>query len=519
MPDLEDAIRLLESHGYTVEAGQRFLAEEEEENVFVNLIGAIVCVTIAALAAGLTLGMLALDPLMLLIKERAGSSESEKKMARQLLPIVKQHHRLLVTLLLMNSIANEALPIFLEALVPPSVAILVSVTLVLFFGEIIPSAIFTGPNQLKIASGLVPVVRAAMCLLYPLAGPIAKMLDCLLHEDSDDAMEAYNRGELSALIRIQYEERLAQKRRRYNDRSLASPIIGALDMQGSMRDPDISLRESRRTSVKAAASNVDYLAAQSLRLAAARPSLERSNSIHVDEVTMVEGALQMKTRVALDVFTSLRHVYRIPSDLVLTEANLVQIYTSGFSRIPVYVEDPVNPKNRNAICGVLMTRQLILVNPQGGRHVDTLPLYHPMCVSPSTSLVDLLNSFQQGGKALSGGHLALVCARPAIGNDALRQGRPLPEKAGLMGVISLEDVLETLLQEQIYDEMDRYEKNARRLALLVVKRWKGYVQRRKTHTLVPPQPEPAMANVVEQAMEAADLEHGVSTETTSLLGK
>jgi CBS domain containing-hemolysin-like protein len=105
--------------------------------------GAFACVTTAALAAGLTMGLLSLDPLMLLIKMRAGATQREKDQAAALLPIVKQHHLLLVTLLLLNSIANEALPLFLEVLVSPIVAVILSVTFVLFFGEIIPSAVFT----------------------------------------------------------------------------------------------------------------------------------------------------------------------------------------------------------------------------------------------------------------------------------------------------------------------------------------------------------------------------------------
>ena len=104
---------------------------------------ALACVTTAALAAGLTMGLLSLDPLMLLIKMRAGATQREKDQAAALLPIVKQHHLLLVTLLLLNSMANEALPLFLEVLVSPVVAVILSVTFVLFFGEIIPSAVFT----------------------------------------------------------------------------------------------------------------------------------------------------------------------------------------------------------------------------------------------------------------------------------------------------------------------------------------------------------------------------------------
>ena len=40
--------------------------------------------------------------------------------------------------------ANEALPLFLDKIVPSWLAIILSVTFVLFFGEIIPSSLFTG---------------------------------------------------------------------------------------------------------------------------------------------------------------------------------------------------------------------------------------------------------------------------------------------------------------------------------------------------------------------------------------
>jgi len=106
---------------------QRYLLEEcgglphEEGNedfwfLISHALCALACVTVAALAAGLTMGLLSLDPLLLLIRMRAGSTEEEKKQAATLLPIVKQHHLLLVTLLLLNSIANEALPLFLVRL-------------------------------------------------------------------------------------------------------------------------------------------------------------------------------------------------------------------------------------------------------------------------------------------------------------------------------------------------------------------------------------------------------------------
>ncbi len=42
--------------------------------------------------------------------------------------------------------------------VPSYVAVLLSVTLVLIFGEILPSALFSGPNQLKIAARMASFV-------------------------------------------------------------------------------------------------------------------------------------------------------------------------------------------------------------------------------------------------------------------------------------------------------------------------------------------------------------------------
>ena len=77
----------------------------------------------------------------------------EKACAQRDLPLISDHHMLLVTLLLMNSIANEALPSFRDSLVPSWLAVVISVTVGLFLGEIIPSAVFTGPPGLHLARG------------------------------------------------------------------------------------------------------------------------------------------------------------------------------------------------------------------------------------------------------------------------------------------------------------------------------------------------------------------------------
>jgi CBS domain containing-hemolysin-like protein len=102
-----------------------------------------VCIICAGFASGLTQGLLSLDFTEMKIKSRSGTVD-ERRYASKVIPVVKRHHLLLVTLMLWNAAATEALPIFLAGLVNEYVAILISVTLVLFAGEIIPAAILTG---------------------------------------------------------------------------------------------------------------------------------------------------------------------------------------------------------------------------------------------------------------------------------------------------------------------------------------------------------------------------------------
>jgi len=132
---------------------------------------ALICVICAGLAAGLTMGLLSLDITKLEIKAMTGST-AEKNAAISIIPIIKKHHLLLVTLLLFNSMSNEALPIFLGALVPNYIAVILAVILILFFGEIIPSAFFTGPQQLQTAARMIPFVTLLMTFLSPIAYPI-----------------------------------------------------------------------------------------------------------------------------------------------------------------------------------------------------------------------------------------------------------------------------------------------------------------------------------------------------------
>jgi hypothetical protein len=74
---------------------------------------AVGCVVAAGVVSGLTLGLLSLSPLSMQILARTGTDEQRCQVSR-VQPLLQSGHQLLVTLLLCNALALEALPIFLD---------------------------------------------------------------------------------------------------------------------------------------------------------------------------------------------------------------------------------------------------------------------------------------------------------------------------------------------------------------------------------------------------------------------
>ena len=107
------------------------------------------------------------------------SSRSNPCRKKKIFPVVKNQHLLLCTLLIGNSLAMESLPLFLDKLVPTWAAILLSVTLILMFGKILPRAICTRYGM-TVGATMAPFVRVLLLLFYPISYPISKVLDWML---------------------------------------------------------------------------------------------------------------------------------------------------------------------------------------------------------------------------------------------------------------------------------------------------------------------------------------------------
>merc|ERR1712187_1053164 len=74
-------------------------------------------------------------------------------------------------------------------------------------------------------------------------------------------------------------------------------------------------------------------------------------------------------------------------------------------------------------------------------------------------MLDLLNTFQDQKK-----HLALVSNDPESVTEAWLKNKPIPPDVHMAGILTLEDIIEKLLQEEIEDEHD--ERKAVRMATM-----------------------------------------------------
>lgn len=159
--------------------------------------------------SGLTVGMMGIDHLVLELKiESRDTKPEEWAAAKRLLPILQKHHYLLVTLLLINASALETLPIYLDKLVPSVWAIIISVTCVLWVGEILPMAVCTGSNQIMIANKLAPLVNMLMIGTGIISYPLSLMLDCILGEDHQ--LKWFSGSDLKTLIDLHSKKAISE---------------------------------------------------------------------------------------------------------------------------------------------------------------------------------------------------------------------------------------------------------------------------------------------------------------------
>lgn len=164
-----------------------------------------------------------------------------------------------------------------------------------------------------------------------------------------------------------------------------------------------------------------------------------TKDIEQHEMAIVAGALTLKSKAVGDLMTPLSEVFMIDGALIVNSVLMIQIYKEGYTRVPVYLQ------SRKNIIGLINIRDFAFVDLEGNMTVKEICAYfeHPVGhVAANANILSLLEEFKKGDY-----HIALV-------EQTRSDGSTLP-----LGIVTLEDIVEEIIQSQIYDEWDNVEKD------------------------------------------------------------
>ncbi|KAI0743884.1 hypothetical protein C8Q80DRAFT_1183738 [Daedaleopsis nitida] len=324
--------------------------------VFATLIP--VLVLLSGLFAGLTLGYMSLDETQLHVLSISGT-EKQKKYAKKIIPVRKNGHLLLITLLLANMVVNETLPVISEPVLGGGVqSVVISTVLIVIFSEIIPQSLCTRYG-LAIGAHMAWFVRILFYTVGIVSWPVAKLMEWILGPHHG---VMYRRGELKELIALH---------------STTGELGG--DLQS-------------------------------------------------DTIMIIGATLDLQEKVVQQAMTRLDKTFMLSIDAKLDFDTMKRIGDTGHSRVPIYeeVDVPVVPahlssaagtvtptkpsgffpdsvKKVKKIVGVLLVKQLLLLDPKDATPLKSLPLNPIPCVPCNEPLLNLLDKFQEGRS-----HMAIV---------------------------------------------------------------------------------------------------------------
>ncbi|XP_041694810.2 metal transporter CNNM2 isoform X2 [Coregonus clupeaformis] len=167
------------------------------------------------------------------------------------------------------------------------------------------------------------------------------------------------------------------------------------------------------------------------------------NDLVKEELNIIQGALELRTKTVEDVMTPLRDCFMIPGDAILDFNTMSEIMESGYTRIPVFEGE------RSNIVDLLFVKDLAFVDPDDSTPLKTITKFYSHqlhFVFNDTRLDAMLEEFKKGKS-----HLAIV---QRVNNEG--EGDPFYE---VLGIVTLEDIIEEIIKSEILDETDLYTDN------------------------------------------------------------
>jgi len=154
----------------------------------------------------------------------------------------------------------------------------------------------------------------------------------------------------------------------------------------------------------------------------------KESELDEDEVEIIRGALQLSEKRVASIMTPIKQVYWLQPQDVIDGERIDEIKASGRSRIPVL-------NAGKTICfGVLLVKELVDIDFDDYQpRVDELHLHPIQTVGSGTALDTMFRKFI-GAKT----HLM-----------------PIEKDDEIVGIVTIEDLIEEILGHEIEDESDR----------------------------------------------------------------
>lgn len=161
---------------------------------------------------------------------------------------------------------------------------------------------------------------------------------------------------------------------------------------------------------------------------------------------IMQGALAITTKTVADIMTKRDAIFSVRSSDKLTFEVMSRIFKSGFSRVPVFDDAG------ESVVGMLFAKDLMLVVPADEVPVITVVSFFErdevLTVDATTVVEECLSALTTNGT-----HLAMVRDIDDTESDK-------DPTYSLVGLVTLEDVIEQILQMELVDEFDEFETSA-----------------------------------------------------------
>ena len=220
----------------------------------------------------------------------------------------------------------------------------------------------------------------------------------------------------------------------------------------------------------------------------------RSGQIKAYEENAIGNILSLDAKRVSDIMTPRIMIFSLPENMTVAEAYAMPAIWN-YSRIPIYGDD------NEDIVGIVLRRRIVKAVAEDQDQMTLGELMQPVhFILESQPLDRLLRNLLESRQ-----HLFAV----------------LDEFGGLAGVVSLEDVLEEMLGQEIVDESDAYTdmreaaRNHRRQIINGDTSIKKEVPNQSTAQQVPPQPENHMAEAASADMPSKEETDCSSNDTDS----